>query len=82
MAETQTSKWIGKSLTVWGVIVTVASTLSPVFGPILGWDISPTDIQAAGASITDMLSAIGFGIGSLMTIIGRMRAQGPATLLG
>lgn len=75
------SKWIGRSLTFWGTAVTVASTVLPVIGPMLGWALDAAaiaDIGKEGANIINHLSAI---IGSAAAIIGRFRAKTAVTLL-
>jgi hypothetical protein len=76
------SKWIGKSLTFWGVAVTFLSTVLPAVGPFIGLDITPGEVTEAGSSITAALQALGGAIGTIMAIWGRMRASKPATLLG
>jgi hypothetical protein len=76
------SKWIGKSLTFWGIAVTFLSTVLPAVGPFIGLDVTPGEVSEVGTSVTTALQAIGGAIGTVMAIIGRMRAKAPATLLG
>ncbi len=76
------TKWIGKSLTIWGVVVTAASTLLPTFGASLGLEVTADDVAKVGSSVTDVISAVGTAVGLIMAVIGRMRAKGPATLTG
>lgn len=76
------SKWFLKSKTIWGVIITGASTLIPVFGPLIGLDVSPTDIIEVGTSITDVITALGQAAGIILTIYGRFKSTGPVTVSG
>ena len=76
------SKWIGKSLTIWGVIITGASTVLPAVGPLIGLDLNAAEILQFGDSVTQAINAIGGVIGVIMTVIGRMRANKPLTVAG
>ncbi len=82
MDQAQITKWLGSSKTIWGMIITVASTAGPVLGPLFGYDgVNPADIQEVGSTVWEMVSAVGLGVGTLLTIYGRMTAKGPATIL-
>jgi hypothetical protein len=58
------------SKTIWGVITTVLAFALPL---IFKRELDPNDKTI----ITETLQTIGVGIGSLLTIYGRMKAQGP-----
>lgn len=74
------SKWIGKSITIWGAIIGFLMTGLPIVGQFFGWDINPADIAQLGEKGTQFLNALGGMIGFVMAFYGRMRAKGPATL--
>lgn len=71
------SKWVGKSLTVWGGIVLLLPVLAEVFGVQIG---GVEGIAAAGASIIEGVAAIA---GFVMVVLGRLRANDgkPVTLV-
>lgn len=71
------SKWIAKSLTLWGALITAFSALAPV----LGIDLTPEALADINTGGVEIINAIGVIVGSLMTIIGRLRAGTKATLL-
>jgi len=70
-----TSKWWGHSLTIWGALVTAASTVLPALGPLLGLDLTPEIIRELGDQVVVVAQAIGALIGIIMTIWGRTRAN-------
>ena len=70
----QTSKWWGHSITIWGAIITAASTVLPTIGPLFGIDITPDLVQEFGDQVILVVQAIGGLIGIIMTIYGRTRA--------
>jgi hypothetical protein len=70
-------KWIAKSMTLWGAVITAV----PVIAPLIGVDISPDDVATIGDSGVSIINA-GFGIvGAVMVIYGRLRATTKATML-
>lgn len=71
------SKWIAKSLTLWGALVTAFSALAPT----LGIDITPEGLAEVNESGQSIINALGVVVGSAMTIVGRMKASTKATLL-
>lgn len=71
------AKWWGESMTIWGVILTAASTVLPVIGPLLGFDITAEMVQQLGKQVTEVVQALGGVIGTLLAIYGRMRATQP-----
>lgn len=70
----QASKWWGHSMTIWGAIITAASTVLPTIGPLFGIDITPDLVQEFGDQVILVVQAIGGLIGIIMTIYGRTRA--------
>lgn len=69
-----TSKWWGHSMTIWGALITAASTVLPVIGPLFGIDITPDLVHELGDQVTLVVQALGGLIGIVMTIYGRTRA--------
>jgi uncharacterized protein (TIGR02594 family) len=70
-------KWWGESLTIWGTLITALSTVLPILGPLLGLDLTPDLIKKLGADILITIQAIGGLIGTIMAILGRVRAVQP-----
>jgi uncharacterized protein (TIGR02594 family) len=70
-------KWWGRSLTIWGTIVTTLATVLPVIGPLIGLDITAEMVRDFGEQATRVIQAIGGLVGVLMTIWGRSRADRP-----
>ncbi len=71
---TTDAKWWGQSLTVWGTIITAASTVLPVLGPLIGLDITGEMIRQLGAQGVQVVQALGGLAGSIMAVYGRFRA--------
>ncbi|WP_439542651.1 TIGR02594 family protein [Hyphomicrobium sp.] len=70
-------KWWGHSLTIWGTIVTVLSSVLPALAPVTGIDVTPDLIQSAGRGVVETVQAVGALVGTLLTIYGRVRADRP-----
>ncbi len=70
-------KWWGKSMTVWGAIVSAMATVVPALGPLIGVDISSEIIRHAGGQAAIVLQALAGLVGTLLTIRGRLRATQP-----
>ena len=70
-------KWWGHSLTIWGTIVTVLSSVLPALAPVTGIDVTPDLIESAGRGVVETVQAVGALIGTLLTIYGRVRADQP-----
>ena len=64
------TKWWGRSMTIWGAVVTALSTVLPVMGPLIGIDISADLVQQLGDQVTRVVQAAGGLIGIIMTITG------------
>lgn len=71
------AKWWGESMTIWGVLITAASTVLPTIGPLLGLDISAEMVRQVGEQVLHVMQALGGVLGTLLAIYGRVRAQGP-----
>lgn len=71
MAEQETKKWY-QSLTIWGTaILTICALILPLFGKV---DLANA-LSTEQGNIVDALSALGALIGSVLAIIGRIRAS-------
>lgn len=70
-------KWWGESMTIWGVLVTAASTVLPTIGPLFGLDITGEMIRQIGQHVTEIVQALGGIVGTLLAIYGRVRASHP-----
>ncbi|MFM9848759.1 MAG: TIGR02594 family protein [Hyphomicrobiaceae bacterium] len=68
------SKWWGQSMTIWGALLTALSTVLPLLGPILGVNLTVDLIERLGQDLVLLVQAAGGLIGTIMTILGRMRA--------
>jgi HK97 family phage portal protein len=74
-AKTETNKWWGQSVTIWGAIITGLATVLPALGPVIGVDITGDLVQEAGENIVQTVQGVGGLIGIAMTIFGRVRAS-------
>jgi hypothetical protein len=70
-------KWWGRSLTIWGAIVTALSTVLPLLGPAFGFSITPELVQQLGDNVVVLAQALGGVAGTVMAIWGRIRATAP-----
>ena len=64
-------------MTIWGAIVTALTTVLPVIGPLLGYDISADMVAQFGENVARIIQATGGVIGTIMTIFGRLRTTAP-----
>lgn len=69
------TKWWGESLTIWGVLITAASTVVPVLAKAWGVDITPDLIAKLGTDATLAMQAVGGLVGTVMAIWGRVKAS-------
>lgn len=76
-SPTSDAKWWGQSLTIWGVLVTTLSTVLPVVGPVIGFDITPELVRQLGDGVVQVVQAAGGLIGTALTVWGRLRATQP-----
>jgi lysozyme family protein len=76
-AAIPTTKWWGRSLTVWGAFVTAAAAILPTLGPLVGLDITSEAIRQLGSDAGTIVQAIAAFVGTLMTLYGRARATAP-----
>jgi hypothetical protein len=75
-----TSKWIGRSKTAWGILIMIASSAAPALAPWFGFTVEAGDIGALGAAGTDLLQAAGNFFGAALAIYGRFKAVAAVTL--
>jgi hypothetical protein len=68
-------KWWGQSMTIWGALLTALSTVLPVLGPALGLNLTAELVQRLGQDVFLLVQAAGGLIGTVMTILGRVRAS-------
>jgi uncharacterized protein (TIGR02594 family) len=77
VADEIAPKWWGNSLTIWGTLITAASTVLPALGPLIGLDITAEMIRDIGLGMTQLVQALGGVIGTVLAIYGRARAIQP-----
>lgn len=70
-------KWWGNSLTIWGAVLTAVTTVSPAVLSALGLDVPPELVQRLGRDVITLAQAAGGLVGTLMTVVGRVRARAP-----
>ncbi len=73
--ESAQGKWWGQSMTIWGVMLTALSTVLPVVGPIVGLDLTADLIEQLGRDLVLLAQAAGGLVGTILTILGRVRAS-------
>ena len=71
------AKWWGNSLTIWGTLITAASTVAPTVLAVFGIDIPSSLIDQLGTDVVTLAQALGGLVGTVMTIVGRTRAALP-----
>lgn len=71
------AKWWGRSMTIWGVVVTALSTVMPALAPLIGVDLPGDLVREAGGQVVTTVQAIGGLVGVVMSILGRLRASQP-----
>ena len=74
-APAATVKWWGESLTIWGAVLTAATTVAPALFSAFGIDIPADLLQKLGSQSVAAVQAIGGLAGTAMTIAGRLRAS-------
>jgi len=72
-----TEKWWGHSVTIWGAVISVLSTVLPALAPVTGIDVTGDLVQSTGEQVVEVVQAVGALVGTLMTIYGRLRATQP-----
>jgi len=70
-------KWWAQSMTIWGAVITALTTVLPVIGPLLGYDISADMVAQFGEQIARIIQATGGVVGTIMAIFGRLRTVQP-----
>lgn len=74
------TKWIAKSVTMWGIFVMGLTAILPAVGTMFGWSFVPADFAMLGKGGTDLLNGIGAIIGFVMAVFGRMNATAPLSV--
>lgn len=69
------TKWWLESKTVWGALITAATTVAPVLGPLIGIEIPAEVVKQAGAQAVSVAQALAGLLGTILTIYGRFDAQ-------
>ena len=69
------TKWWGGSLTIWGALLTAVTTVAPALFAALGIDLPIDLIQRLGSDVVTLVQAIGGLVGTILTIVGRLRAS-------
>ena len=75
----QSKKWWAESLTLWGTFITALSNVLPIIGPFIGLDISSAMIEQFGEAVARLIQAFGGVSGTVLAIVGRMRASSSLT---
>lgn len=70
-------KFVLKSIAIIGTTVTFATAVLPPLSKMLGHEINPADIVAAGDSAKTAISALGGFAGIVLAYYGRFRASAP-----
>lgn len=73
----QSPKWWGQSITMWGIAITALTAVLPTLGPVLGLEISAELAAAIGRELTNLMQGGGGLLGTIIAIYGRLRAEGP-----
>ena len=69
------TKWWGGSLTIWGALLTAVTTVAPALFAAFGIDLSADLIQRLGSDVVTLVQAVGGLVGTILTIVGRLRAS-------
>lgn len=70
-------KWWGQSLTIWGALLTAATTVAPAVFAAFGLDVSADLAARLGQDAVAVAQAMAGLAGTVMTIAGRARAATP-----
>lgn len=68
------TKWWGNSLTIWGALLTGATTVAPAVFAAFGLNVSTELVQQLGSNVVTLVQAVAGLAGTVMTIAGRVRA--------
>ncbi|MFT3731014.1 MAG: TIGR02594 family protein [Hyphomicrobium sp.] len=74
------AKWWAQSKTMWGILITAASTVLPALAPAIGVSLPADVIQTFGDQAITAAQAIGGLIGSALAIYGRFTASSVLSL--
>lgn len=68
-------EWVGKSLTVWGVVIAVLTALLPAVSalfPDIAATITPESIAGLSEAVKTTITSIGVVVGGVMIIVDRI----------
>jgi hypothetical protein len=74
------SKWWAESKTLWGTIITAASTVLPLLAPAIGVALPADVVQTFGDQAISAVQAITGLFGTALAIYGRFNASSALTL--
>jgi uncharacterized protein (TIGR02594 family) len=72
--DVRDAKWWGRSMTIWGVLITALAAVVPLLGPAFHIDITPDLIRRLGADVVAVAQAVAALAGTIMAVIGRVNA--------
>jgi uncharacterized protein (TIGR02594 family) len=70
----QPTKWWGHSITIWGTLITAATTVLPLLGPALGLELKPELVRQLGENVVGVAQAVSGLAGTIMALYGRTMA--------
>jgi uncharacterized protein (TIGR02594 family) len=73
-ANNRPAKWWGHSITIWGTLITALTTVLPLLGPALGFDIKPDAVRQLGDNLVVVAQAVAGLAGTIMALYGRSAA--------
>jgi hypothetical protein len=68
------TEWVGKSLTIWGVIIALLTAVLPAVGllfPKLAGTITPEWLAGIDATVKNVITSVGVLVGSIMISVDR-----------
>lgn len=77
-------EWVGKSLTIWGVIISFLTAVVPAIGllwPDATHTITPEWIAGLNQSVSAAITGIGAAVGAVMVIVDRLSGNTAKTLV-
>lgn len=74
------AKWWAQSKTLWGTLITAASTVLPLLAPALGVTLPADIIQTFGDQAVTAVQAVAGVVGTALAIYGRFTASSVLSL--
>ena len=71
------AKWWGESMTIWGALLTAATTVAPALFAMVGIEMPASLLRQLGTDAITAFQAVAGFVGTVMTIAGRIRASRP-----